>query len=374
MFLLLLLGVLLAWFLSRKLYARYWHRGLSVDIYFQDQFIYEGEASTMKEVVINDKLLPLPALEIRFSSNRSLEFLNDASANTSSTDRSYKRDVFSFLFHQRIERTLPFTAHKRGFYQIYDVSLTGYDFFFHSGYYADLHPDTVLYVYPRQVDTHRIAMLCQAISGALLSRSRLYPDPFEFSGIREYRKEDPMNHINWKASARTGSLMVNQFDSTTSISLSILFDVEDRLILKYEDLVEETIRIVSSLAGRLVKDRMSFHVASNGFDAATGAPFSMYLKSGGGKIAELNQKLACMDSSRAACSAAELLQREAELKRADHTYIFISKNREDDLTNAMQALIGTGGQILWVLPVRPADVPFLDIPARPHITVIPWEI
>lgn len=374
MFLLLLLGVLLAWFLSRKLYARYWHRGLSVDIYFQDRFIYEGEASTMKEVVINDKLLPLPALEIRFSSNRSLEFLNDASANTSSTDRSYKRDVFSFLFHQRIERTLPFTAHKRGFYQIYDVSLTGYDFFFHSGYYADLHPDTVLYVYPRQVDTHRIAMLCQAISGALLSRSRLYPDPFEFSGIREYRKEDPMNHINWKASARTGSLMVNQFDSTTSISLSILFDVEDRLILKYEDLVEETIRIVSSLAGRLVKDRMSFHVASNGFDAATGAPFSMYLKSGGGKIAELNQKLACMDSSRAACSAAELLQRETELKRADHTYIFISKNREDDLTNAMQALIGTGGQILWVLPVRPADVPFLDIPARPHITVIPWEI
>lgn len=374
MFLLLLLGVLLAWFLSRKLYARYWHRGLSVDIYFQDRFIYEGEASTMKEVVINDKLLPLPALEIRFSSNRSLEFLNDASANTSSTDRSYKRDVFSFLFHQRIERTLPFTAHKRGFYQIYDVSLTGYDFFFHSGYYADLHPDTVLYVYPRQVDTHRIAMLCQAISGALLSRSRLYPDPFEFSGIREYRKEDPMNHINWKASARTGSLMVNQFDSTTSISLSILFDVEDRLILKYEDLVEETIRIVSSLAGRLVKDRMSFHVASNGFDAATGAPLSMYLKSGGGKIAELNQKLACMDSSRAACSAAELLQKEAELKRTDHTYIFISKNREDDLTNAMQALIGTGGQILWVLPVRPADVPFLDIPARPHITVIPWEI
>lgn len=374
MFLLLLLGVLLAWYLSRKVYARYWHRGLSVDIYFQERFIYEGDASTMKEVVVNDKLLPLPALEIRFSSNRSLEFLNDASANTSSTDRSYKRDVFSFLFHQRIERTLPFTAHKRGFYQIYDVSLTGYDFFFHSGYYADLHPDTVLYVYPKQVDTRRIAMLCQAISGALLSRSRLYPDPFEFSGIREYRKEDPMNHINWKASARTGSLMVNQFDSTTSISLSILFDMEDRLILKYEDLVEETIRIVSSLAGRLVKDRMSFHVVSNGFDAATDAPFSMYLKSGGGKIAELNQKLACMDSSRVACSAAELLQKEAELKRTDHTYIFISKNREDDLTNAMQALIGTGNQILWVLPVRPADVPSLDIPARPHVTVIPWEI
>lgn len=374
MFLLLLSGVLLAWLLGRKLYSRYWYRGLSVDIFFQERFIYEGDTSTMKEIVVNDKLLPLPALEIRFSSNRNLEFLNDASANTSSTDRSYKRDVFSFLFHQRIERTLSFTAHRRGYYQIYDVSLTGYDFFFKSGYYADLHPDTILYVYPRQVDTHRIALLCQAISGALISRSRLYPDPFEFSGIREYRKEDPMNHINWKASARTGNLMVNQFDSTTSISLSVLFDMEDRLILKYEDLVEETIRITSSLAGRLIRDRMSFHVVSNGFDAATDSPFSMYLKAGGGKIAQLNQKLACMDSSQVAYSTAELLQREAALNRTEHTYVFISKNREDDLAEAFQALAGTSNHILWVLPIRTADVPSLEPPPLPHVTLFPWEI
>ena len=234
MFLLLLLCILLAWFLSQKLYARYWCNGLSVEIEFQERFLYEGDTSAMKEIVVNDKFLPLPALEIRFSSNRNLEFLSEASANTNSTDRSYKRDVFSFLFHQRIERTLPFIAHKRGFYEIFDVSITGYDFFFRSGHYAETHQDTVLYVYPRQVDTYRIALLCQAVSGMLLSRSRLYPDPFEFSGIREYRREDPMNHINWKASARTGNLMVNQFDSTTSISLSILFDIEDRLILKYE--------------------------------------------------------------------------------------------------------------------------------------------
>ena len=310
MFLLLLLCILLAWFLSQKLYARYWCNGLSVEIEFQERFLYEGDTSAMKEIVVNDKLLPLPALEIRFSSNRNLEFLSEASANTSSTDRSYKRDVFSFLFHQRIERTLPFIAHKRGLYEIFDVSITGYDFFFRSGHYAETHQDTVLYVYPRQVDTYRIALLCQAVSGMLLSRSRLYPDPFEFSGIREYRREDPMNHINWKASARTGNLMVNQFDSTTSISLSILFDIEDRLILKYEELVEETIRIVSSLCGRLVKDRMSFHVAGNGLDPVTETPFSMYIKAGGGKIQELNQKLACIDIAQTVYSAIELLEKD----------------------------------------------------------------
>ena len=67
-----------------------------------------------------------------------------------------------------------------------------------------------MYVYPRQVDTARIQMICRAVSGMVLSRNRLYEDPFEFSGIRDYRKEDPMNRINWKSSARMGDLMVNQ--------------------------------------------------------------------------------------------------------------------------------------------------------------------
>ena len=374
MFLLLFLGVLLVWYVSRRIYAHCWHRGLSVEIYFQERFIYEGDASTMKEVVVNDKLLPLPALEIRFSSNRNLEFVGEASANTSSTDRSYKRDVFSFLFHQRIERTLSFTAHKRGFYQIYDASLTAYDFFFRSGYYADTHPDTVLYVYPRQVDTHRIAMLCQAISGTVLSRNRLHPDPFEFSGIREYRRADPMNRINWKASARTGELMVNQFDSTTAISLTVLFDVEDKLILKYEDLVEETLRIVSSLCGRLVKDRMSFTVSGNGPDADADTPFSMYLKAGAGKIADLNQKLACMDTAGCVCSAPELLRSQAALKRDGHTFVFISKNWQVDLAGAMSELTGRDNQLLWVLPIRSADASSLSLPSLARVRVIPWEI
>lgn len=37
-----------------------------------------------------------------------------------------------------------------------------------------------MYVYPRQVDTARIQMICRAVSGMVLSRNRLYEDPFEF--------------------------------------------------------------------------------------------------------------------------------------------------------------------------------------------------
>ena len=238
----------LAWFLQKKLYQKNWQKNLKIQVSFQDSAIYEGEESTLKEVVVNDKLLPIPALELGISMSRNLEFDREAKANASITDQSYKRDVFSFLFHQQVTRTLPFQAKKRGFYEITGAHAVAYDLFFREGLYSDYPQQTQMYVYPRQVDTARIQMICRAVSGMVLSRNRLYEDPFEFSGIRDYRKEDPMNRINWKSSARMGDLMVNQFDATTSVDVTVLLDIEDANILREEAQVEESIRITSSLA------------------------------------------------------------------------------------------------------------------------------
>ena len=64
MLLLLLFGMALAWFLQKKLYQKNWQKNLKIQVSFQDSAIYEGEESTLKEVVVNDKLLPIPALEL----------------------------------------------------------------------------------------------------------------------------------------------------------------------------------------------------------------------------------------------------------------------------------------------------------------------
>ena len=130
MLLLLLFGMALAWFLQKKLYQKNWQKNLKIQVSFQDSAIYEGEESTLKEVVVNDKLLPIPALELGISMSRNLEFDREAKANASITDQSYKRDVFSFLFHQQVTRTLPFQAKKRGFYEITGAHAVAYDLFF----------------------------------------------------------------------------------------------------------------------------------------------------------------------------------------------------------------------------------------------------
>ena len=80
MLLLLLFGMALAWFLQKKLYQKNWQKNLKIQVSFQDSAIYEGEESTLKEVVVNDKLLPIPALELGISMSRNLEFDHEAKA------------------------------------------------------------------------------------------------------------------------------------------------------------------------------------------------------------------------------------------------------------------------------------------------------
>lgn len=377
MLILLLLGVLLAFWLQETVYKKYWCRRLSVHTEFVDSSVYEGEISHLREEISNNKKLPLPALEVRLSMSRNLEFSSEAKQNSSITDQSYRRDIFSLLFHQKVTHTLPFLCRRRGYYQITNVEVVGCDLFFSGEYYLNAPQQTALFVYPARTDAGRIRLICRTISGMVLTQSRLYPDPFEFSGIREYLPTDPMHHINWKASARSSSLMVNQFDSTTSISVTVILDVEDAGILRWESLTEESIRIASSLAARMVREQMELDLISNAVYQNTDAPdlreepLYWHLKPGAGRIGELNRMLACIDTAKTRSGIGGLLQKEAAKKRAGHIYVLISKNQRDDVLRDLRVLAANGNEILWVIPVRPEmKLAYTD---SPGIRLMRWN-
>lgn len=48
------------------------------------------------------------------------------------------------------------------------------------------------------------------------------------AGVREYTPTDPMKSINWKASARFGTLQVNQYEPTARHRLMILLNVDTK--------------------------------------------------------------------------------------------------------------------------------------------------
>lgn len=372
MYIILIFSVLLLLFLQNLVIEKLWHQGLSVKLEFSDAYIYEGDEGVLKEAVTNDKRMPLPAVEVRLSISRNLRFISEAKENSTVSDMTYKRDVFSFVGRQKITRRLPFVGAKRGYYEFHGVEVCGYDFFLKYKDRRFFPQSTGVYVYPKQVPVDRINLICQDISGMIISQRKLNPDPFEFYGIREYVNTDPMNHINWKASARNGALMVNQFDSTTNLKLQILLELEDTNVWKQENLVEESIRIAASLGARLVSKQMPVTLRSNAIDGTTGEQLNLYLPVGAGKIPELNQKLACLDTEKISLAARDFLEQCSNTTGDNVTYILISKNYTEDVQIKAQQLVQNNGRLLWIVPQNTYDEPVAGCGAG--ITILRWEV
>lgn len=345
MLLLLLAGAAVFYLLQHFIYQRYWNARLDIAVEFEAHSAYEGDTSFLREEITNDKRLPLPALEVNLAMDRALKFSGEAEDNASVTDQSYRRDIFSLFMRQRVIRRLPFVCEKRGYYELTKAEVIGYDFFFSRSFHDDRFLRTALYVYPRLVDTRRITLLCKAVSGMIVTQNRLFPDPFCFSGIREYHPTDPMSHINWKASAKGQGLLVNQFDSTTNIRLEIILDTEDSGILRHDDLTEEGIRIAASLASYIVKKRMELTVTGNGMNR-------VFLKDGAGQIQSLYRELSRIDIHKPTDRLWETLRKEKEQLKACMIYVIISMNQDKDTVREIASMAEGDRPILWVIPVR----------------------
>ena len=246
-----------------EFYYRYqWSRDVTVKLWFETDAVYAGQETKLYEVIENRKRMPVPVLEVGFHTRRELDFADVENTNVS--DYLYKRDVFSVLGRQKITREIPVKCTKRGRYLASDADITTHTLLYKKHYSKAIGTEAEIYVYPKMTDVSEIVTMCERMLGTLQCAKRLYEDPFAFRTIRNYTTDDPMKTINWKASAKTGALMVNTFDSVQSQKAMIFLDVEDTGILKYEDLVEESIALAATMMRRLLRQNIEVGFVFNG--------------------------------------------------------------------------------------------------------------
>ena len=262
MILFLLLGVLIVGVLWTLYYKWQWDKEVLVKLWFASAYVYAGQETKFYEVIENRKGVPVPVMEVRFRTKKELDFSN--ADNTVVSDFIYKRDIFAILGRQKITREIPVQCTKRGRYTISDAEISTHTLLYGKRYSKGIETDAEIYVYPRMTDVSEITTVCEQLLGTLQCAKRLYEDPFAFRTIRSYTTDDPMKSINWKASAKTGSLMVNTYDSVHSQKAMIFLDVEDAGILKREELVEESIAMAASLVRKLLRQNIEVGFAYNG--------------------------------------------------------------------------------------------------------------
>lgn len=369
--LVILLGAFLVNYLLTKLYGRLWDKKLDAVVQFQPEPAMEGKEAFLTETITNKKWLFLPMLQVGFQMDRNLVFADGENAQVS--DQCYKRDIFSVGGYQKITRTIPFSCNKRGYYELGNVELVTRSPMMTGQFFATLnHPDH-MYVYPRLLEDRRLDILFQKVMGSVLTQKNLYEDPFEFRGIREYQPGDPMNKINWKASARSENWMVNQYGSTSAQEVILLMDVEDETIWKFDDIHEEGIRLAASLASRLIQRGIPVGIRTNGRDIKTKELF--YLSAGTGKqqVRSLNEGLSRISLGERPEKMEVVLKEElAVVDGTQRTYILITKNQTEELWNGFQELLHQGSGGIWISTLY-NDME-LTLPSDGNLPVVYWEV
>ncbi|MCI8888133.1 MAG: DUF58 domain-containing protein [Hungatella sp.] len=367
------LTALILWTLQGVLYRKLWTKHLTACLAFDRRSAVEGERGVLTETITNAKSLPLPILHVKFQMGKDLVFTS--SSNSKITDYNYRSDIFSCMPWQKIRRNLEFCCNKRGYYTISQVQLVSYDLFFSGHFVTFMDVDAGFYVYPRAVDSCRMEPFYRNLMGQILSRQALLPDPFETQSVRPYEPYDPYRIVNWKATARTGSLKVNVYAPTASWQVMFLLDVDSDRLWKDEALTEEAIRLCGSYSQRLIKEGVPVSLRTNGRDSITGGQAFIEAGAGGSHARAIMDLLARIRIDLVPHPSMEQVLEETACFSTGHDKvicILLSPSQHPSMARAFSALCRRAPGSQWILPVRPGEDVRLE--HQGDFSVFFWEV
>ncbi len=210
--------------------------------YFSQEGAFEGQEIFMYEELSNHSVFPMfqICVESYVTSQIRLEGVES------------EEEIQHFI--SRFPVVLPFTrikrchrakCQKRGFYKLQTakVEFAGMDVFLDS--------KAQLYIYPKELSIKEEKGINQYLQYSDASLLPVMEDVFSFAGVREYRSTDAFRRINYKATARRGELMVNQFDYMMGrrVMIYVNFQMQDSYIElgRFEEMMEGALSIASYL-------------------------------------------------------------------------------------------------------------------------------
>lgn len=337
--------------LQLLLYEKLWDKNLKATVFFKQNEISEGEEGEIIEVIENRKRLPLPMLKVKFQTSKYLRFSDTHDLGSKTTDQYYRNDVFQVGAQEKITRKLRFTGKKRGYYHIQSIDLVGFDMFLFHENVKNITTESYLYVYPKAFISEEFRLSLQKQNGEIQVKRHLLEDPFMYRGIREYQPYDDMRSVNWKATARTGALKVNQKGYSAVQMIRIFVNLEDEGIWKKDRELEAAMQIVMGIASFFLSQGIPTACYTSGRDICTGEPVEIHGGAGAGQLDAFGKALARIDTEKTKGDFRELLE-EKILEEADSFFtFFVSPNGDEDFTLLLKQCMLQGMDFCWYYPV-----------------------
>lgn len=336
-----------------KVYKKYWNRDLSVDIAFSKHLAGEYEPFDIVETVENRKFLPLPSLLLKYATGKHIvsSGLTPEDTKGNITDKLYLSDAVPVMGYKRVIRRLPCYSVRRGIYTIDDIFLYASNLTLSANLNEVRHTDATLLVHPRFLNTGETDLPFDVLSGELIAKVKYIEDPFAFRGIRNYTPDDSMKFINWKASARSMDLMVNEFSQTIHSVIKIILNFSQETIHFEHELLEEELRLAVSLAREFLLE--GFEVSLDGNAKVIFNDEYITVEQGSG-YAHLKNFLETSAGVIADEPVKDIYDTDLKNKllECDDFVVFIGFNQSDKVIDLWNERINSGKDGMWIIPVN----------------------
>jgi uncharacterized protein (DUF58 family) len=342
-----LLGFL-AW-----MYRRYALKHVSYSRHFSRSAVFEGESVEMVECIANRKLLPLPWLRLESLLAQELVFGKQANLDIRRGEHFQNHiSLFSLRSYRQIIRRHQVTCVKRGTYRLDSATMTAGDPLGLAAAIKRFPLSLELLVYPRIVSLQELPLPNHSWLGEIVVRRWIVHDPFLTAGTREYRSGDPLQLVNWKATARTGALQVHNKDFTAGHRLMVCLNLEISETMWNKvtepERIEQGICYAASVADYALRHGVETGFMCNGW--INGGPKRrIRIEPAGGttQMTDILETLARLELE-AVDSMVSLLEQEIEAETTGMDFLVITCHTSDKLRAAAGQLAVNGNGVEWM--------------------------
>jgi uncharacterized protein (DUF58 family) len=220
--LVVLLGLALSAALVTKIWSRLCLKGVTCERRLSRRRVFPGDEVELTLRVANRKVLPLPWVEVQDKIPSSLTpAMTPEEPGLVTLSKSTP-----LLWYSAASFTEKLCSSARGYYPLGPLSVTSGDIFGLNPRSHEQPEIDHLIVYPRTYALGDLRIPSVSYLGEAKSELRLFDDPSRLMGVREYEPGDSPRRIHWKASARSQSLQVKLFESTTDLKVDVFLAVD----------------------------------------------------------------------------------------------------------------------------------------------------
>jgi uncharacterized protein (DUF58 family) len=270
--------------LAVLLFITSWWRRHSLDgVHYRRRPYYRrafpGERVPLQVEVENKKPLPLSWLKVEDFWPLAIGPEDESVlAPSHLPEQGLLKNIFSLRWFEKTSRSYTLLFRKRGLYKIGPATLQSGDVF---GMYELTRKEEqveFLTVFPEVLPLERLDLPAEDPFGDRKSRRRIFEDPNQPMGVREYRSEDEFRRVHWPATARMGQLQVKVFQPTSAQVAMICLNTStfDRHWEGvYSELLEHLVSVSATIATRYIREGYQVGLISNGSLAHADRPLNI---------------------------------------------------------------------------------------------------